>query len=169
LTADAILYEDLDGNLDLSYSHDPDDRQSGSFTERIRLNATLRPSVSASLDQDYRRSTGSGATSHAVNGSLRWRVSDILQLRSSFNTRWGTNEDMNYSFGLNMSVSPNYKNRGELGYSFKNEGSSHSLNGSWTWSINRILNFRTNGIYSTSQGNESSWRVGATLRFSTSL
>jgi hypothetical protein len=153
----------------LSYSHEPGNRQSGSFSESLSLTSKLRPDLSADLSQSYSRATASGSTAHNINGSLRWRTSDALQLGSNFSTSWATDEDVDYNITLQMSAAPNYKNRISLAYSFAKQDSRQSLGGSWTWTINRIFNFRANGSYATNQSSGDSWSVAATLNFATSL
>lgn len=166
----AILFPDLDTDLDLNYSttDNVDDEDSRTYGVTNTITARLSPKLTADLTSGYNKSEAeSDATSKNSSLTLIWRPSDIFSLRGSSCFTW-EDEDNRTNYKLVFNFIPTHKTQVSLTYSYADSATTtESYSVFWSWEINRIFSVYANGSYQIKEDNEP-WSINGqlTARFS---
>lgn len=171
LTSTARLYPDLTAGLYSNYtigSRQPvegGDVASSSFSNRVTLNARLRPSLTADLTVNHRQSrtetTNSSASGVAVG--LAYRPSDLISMRFGSTHRLSGPESQDTMvYSLNLSLLRTEKTRLTFRYNrSQGEQTSDALGLDGSWDINQSLALQTRANYRL--GETDVWNVMTTL------
>ncbi|PLX50880.1 MAG: hypothetical protein C0613_02280 [Desulfobulbaceae bacterium] len=168
----AALYPDLDGSLDVNYSHKKDDETeltSKNYHTVLSLTARLVPGLTADLTTDYQHSLGDeGAESTGANLSLNWRSSEMLSINMSANKQWQGSESQSEGAALSLSLAPTATTQFSLSYNYAmTEERINRYAAFGSWSLGPHFTLQGTGSYAESQGMEE-WRIQSQLvaRFS---
>jgi hypothetical protein len=160
----AELYRDLQANFRLSYNNPQEGGGSDSIWSNLSMTARLTPTFLLYWTTSYNQNLDTNTYFADSRFTVNWRISQVMYMNVVQETRFGSDEDTKAGFGVNMGVSPNWKNRITLGYTIDDffiEETRQVVSGKWFWIISRVFNSTVTGLYQFAE--EDSWSIHLTL------
>jgi hypothetical protein len=165
----AQLYDDLSASLALNYSTNEKGAGSDNFSSTLSISARLRPTLLLTFNDTYSDDLDSGGQStNSLSATLNWRASEFMNLNNTVSAAWQDGTNTTRGLSSNLSLTPNTRNRLNLGYNWlwTEEFETHSFTGFWNLLLNKRFNLRTGGTYFIADDqDDDSWAISGTLTY----
>ncbi|MEA2085209.1 MAG: hypothetical protein U9O82_13430 [Thermodesulfobacteriota bacterium] len=191
VTSSALLYPDLNADLDMSVNLTDDIETGKSSSTRsagLGFTARLTPKMTATLDFDATDDSESEEDRIPIDigSSLNWRVSEFLSITAHGSYSWADDPLTKLTLGASLAPTEKVRMNFDVGYDQSEDETSQNYSMGCTWNINRHVSLDLDGDYrttrmdgdeddantnntnDTNEENEDSWSITAdlTVRFS---